>query len=120
MTPVRPATVSATATPVMPDASVVGAGVQAGYIAYVQSQDAAVNAKNDILFRRALSDWEQNAQQCQAYNLRVPPQPVQPPKLVPKVVFAQMDGTVVPNGAPGSQYVAWIDEVWAGEVYGEA
>lgn len=110
----RPSSVPATAEAIPPSNMIPG-GIPPGseldpqFLAVQQFQNtvAHTNSQAANVYVRALSDWQQNVQQCEAYNLPTPPKPNPPNFSKANVVYATADGTVQDTYGPAMWAYMW-------------
>jgi hypothetical protein len=116
MTPKRPASVPDTATLVYPGQSFIpGIGVQFNTLKSMQSQLDHANNNSDLVYARALEDYNTNAPIYAAYHMQGPPQPVPPQHASLKITYADASGNVLtdPNVTGTGLEYAWVEEVYA-------
>lgn len=113
MQPVRPESVPADATLIYPGQSFgPGVGVQSATLRAITAQIDRINANAELVYERALEDWNTNKQIDQAYNLPVPPQPAAPRLIKVTIVYADIEGNIITDSGEilsGLLY-AWCEE----------
>lgn len=89
--------------------------MQSATLRAINAQIDRINANAELVYERALADWNSNKGIDEAYNLPVPPQPAPPPIIKLTVVYADLEGNVITDSGEilsGLLY-AWAEERYA-------